>query len=132
MHPVARAELDPVRAAAAGTRGLRLLLLFGSRAAEKAHAGSDWDFGYLADEGFAPETLHGELIRLLNTERVDLVDLARASGLLRYRAAGQGRPIFEATPGEFGRFWLEAVDFWCDVEPILRPAYERVLERLGP
>ena len=115
---------------AAAQPGLRLLLLFGSRAQGRAHRGSDWDFGYLGDAELAVEALHQALIVHLRSERVDLVDLARASGLLRYRAASQGRVLFERGD-EHRRFWLEAVGFWCDVEPVLRSGYDRVLERLG-
>jgi len=132
MPALPEAELAAARLAAARTPGLRLLAFFGSRAQGRGHSRSDWDFGYLAEAGFEPETLHAALIRAVNTEQVDLVDLATAGGLLRYRAAAQGRPLYEAQPGEFKRFWLQAVDFWCDVESLLRPAYDRVLERLGP
>jgi hypothetical protein len=76
--------------------------------------------------------LHAALIRATNSERVDLVDLATAGAVLRYRAAATGRAVLEAAPGEATRFWLEAVDFWCDAQSVLRPAHERVLERLGP
>jgi predicted nucleotidyltransferase len=125
-------RLEAAGAAASRTPGIRLLVFFGSRAVGREHRDSDWDFGYLADAGTVTDGLHADLIRLLNTERVDLVDLGSAGGLLRYRAAASGRPLFEREAGEFDRFWLEAVDFWCDVEPILRPAYDRVLDRLGP
>ena len=37
---------------AKGMSGLRLLVLHGSRARDDARKDSDWDFGYLADEGF--------------------------------------------------------------------------------
>lgn len=121
------ASLAPI---AADVPGLRLLLLFGSRAQGRSHEGSDWDFGYLGDRELEPEALHRAVIVHLRTERVDLVNLVSASGLLRYRAAAQGRVIY-GQPGEHQRFWLEAVGFWCDVEPVLRRGYERVLERLG-
>ena len=115
---------------AAASPGLRLLLLFGSRAQGRAHDRSDWDFGYVADAGFDSEPLHRALVVELRSEEVDLVDLATASGLLRYRAAAQARVIFDRSD-EFRRFWLEAVGFWCDTEPVLRRGYDRVLERLG-
>jgi len=117
---------------AAATPGLRLLLLFGSRARGDASTASDWDFGYLGGPGFDPDGLLAALIARLNTERVDLVDLERANGLLRYRAAAEGKPLYEATPVEFERFWFAAVSFWCDAEPILRAGYEGVLERVAP
>ena len=109
---------------------LRLLLLFGSRARADAHERSDWDLGYLAEEGFDPDALLLDLVNALGTERIDLVDLARAGGQVRFRAAGDGRVIHEARPGIFDKFWIEAVDFWCEAEPLLRAGYAQVLARL--
>lgn len=52
-------------------------------------------------------------------------------GLLRYRAGRDGVRVYEATPGVCDRFRYDAARFWCDAEPVLRPAYEAVLERIG-
>jgi predicted nucleotidyltransferase len=111
--------------------GLTLLMLFGSRARGDAHEGSDWDLGYLAASGFDDAALLGHIVEVLGSERVDLVDLARASGLLRFRAARDGVLIHETEPGAGDRFRIEAARFWHDVEPVLLPAYERFLERVG-
>ena len=122
-----------VEAAASAARqipGLELLLLFGSQARNDATSSSDWDFGYLADAPFDFETLLAGLVTILNCDRVDLVDLTHASGLLRYRAARDGLLVFEARPGVANKFRLEAAQFWCDAEPILRRGYETVLARL--
>jgi hypothetical protein len=112
------------------TPGLDLLLLFGSRAREDAHPGSDWDLGYLARPEFDPDDFLARLVLLLETDRIDLVNLARTSGLLRYRAAAEGRPLFAFRSGSFEDFWFEAVSFWCDMGPIFRDAYDAVLEEL--
>ena len=122
--------LDEVAALSRRAPGLRLLILFGSRARGDAHAGSDWDFGFLAGPGFDPDELLTRLTILLGTDRIDLVDLSRAGGLLRFRAASDGKILFESTAGVFERFWLEAVSFWCDAGPVLEEAYEAVLEGL--
>ena len=111
--------------------GLDLLLLFGSRARGDVHPHSDWDFGYLASSALEPEALAGELSRVTGSDRVDLADLARAGGLLRFRAARDGRVVFERQAGLYERFWLGAVGFWCDAAPVIGPAHEAVLERLG-
>ena len=111
--------------------GLRLLVLFGSRARGDAADLADWDFGYQADRTFDPDRLLADFVRQLDSDRIDLVDLARAGGQLRYRAARDGRPLYEARPGEFARFWTEAVTFWCDAASILGPAYADVLDRLA-
>lgn len=109
---------------------LRLLLLFGSRARGDARDRSDWDLGYLAVTGLDPDALLLDLVNALGMDRIDLVDLARAGAQVRFRAAGDGRVLYEAEPGLFDRFWIEAVDFWCDAEPLLRTGYAQVLARL--
>ena len=129
--PPPAATLEDLAALAAATPGLRLLVLFGSRARGEARPASDWDFGYLGGEGFDPDALLADLITRLNTEHVDLVDLERANGLLRYHAAAEGKPLYEAEPDEFERFWFDAVTFWFDAEPILLAGYDEVLERIG-
>ncbi len=132
MPSVPRPVLDALTAAAAAAPGLELLLLFGSRARGDAHEVSDWDFGYLADDLFDPIAFLGAIAACVGSDRVDLVDLARASGLLRYRAARDGQVVFEANgaAGAAERFWLQAVGFWCDAEPVLRRGYDRVLAEL--
>jgi len=123
------AALKGVRAAAETQAGLRALLLFGSRARGDAAATADWDFGYLGEDGFDPLDLRAALVRLLATDDDDLVDLSAASGLLRFRAARDG-VLAWGDPAEVARFRLEAASFWCEAEPILRAAYDAVLERL--
>lgn len=117
---------------AAAARGLRLLALFGSRARGDAHAASDWDLGFIGSATFDPDGLLAALVAALGTDRIDLVDLSRAGAQLRFRAARDGQPVFEAEPDQFGKFWIDAVSFWCDVQPILHAGYERVLADLGP
>jgi predicted nucleotidyltransferase len=116
---------------AALQRGLTLLVLFGSRARGDASAQADWDFGYLSDGSVNPLTVMAALAEAVGSERLDLVDLARASGLLRYRAARDGVLVYEARPGIFDRFRFEAARFWYDAEPVLRPGYDAALDRLG-
>jgi len=50
---------------------------------------------------------------------------------VRYRAARDGRLVFEAERGAFERFWFDAVSFWCDAAPVLRAGYKTVLDGLG-
>jgi hypothetical protein len=110
--------------------GLKLLVLFGSQARGEAHSGSDWDFGYLAGPAFDPDDFLARLVLRFKTDRIDLVNLERTNGLLRYRAAAEGQPLFEASSGEFESFWFEAVSFWCDMRPILERGYEGILQDL--
>jgi predicted nucleotidyltransferase len=124
--------LEALVRVAQATPGLEVLLLLGSRARGDAHAQSDWDFGYLAAGEVDAATLVGAIVEIVGSDRVDLVDLRRASGLLRYRAARDGYLLYEARPRLAERFRLEAALFWCDAAPVLRRGYERVLAELTP
>jgi hypothetical protein len=50
------------------------------------------------------------------SDQVDLVDLDRAGGQLRMRAAQDGIVVFEGRPGAFAAFAFDAASFWCDAE----------------
>lgn len=102
--------------------GLRLVVLFGSRARGTARRTSDYDLavsGLLrpsprrqhlsTSEANALRRLHAELQHLLRTSRIDLVVLERAPALLAHRVAREGIPLLEAEPGEFARFCVRAV-----------------------
>jgi predicted nucleotidyltransferase len=107
---------------------LELLVLHGSRAREEAHPSSDWDFAYSARDAFDELGLRAFLADRLRTDGIDLVDLGRAGGLLRYRAAREGKVVFERRAGEFERFALQALRFWLDAAPAIRAGYTHVLE----
>lgn len=133
MTPADDGATTPVDALEArlstGRPGLRLLLLFGSRARGEATPTSDWDFGFLGDDSLDTGGLLAELTEAIGSDDVDLVDLARANGQLRFRAAEDARVLHEAAPGDFHRFWFEAVTFWCDMGAIFREGYDAVLRR---
>lgn len=86
--------------------------------------------GYLGDETFDPDALLAELVLALGSDRIDLVNLTGAGGLLRYRAARDAVVLHQADPEAFERFWMATVLFWCDVEPVLRRGYEAILAGL--
>ena len=108
--------------------GLRLLVLFGSRVLGHVHSQSDWDFGYLASTTLDEELLRERFTGILGTDLVDLVDLSKASALLRIQVAVAGTPLFENDTGVFQAFQIDAASFWCDVEPVLRVAYGQILD----
>jgi hypothetical protein len=128
-------DLDEAAAAlervAAHHAGLCLLVVHGSRSRHQAHPGSDWDLGYVAADRVDPAALHADAARVLGTDDVDVVDLARASALLRFCAAAHGRCVFEATPGAHEAFVLAATLFWCDAEAVIRRAQAAVLADLS-
>ena len=122
---------DVLASTARASPGLDLLILFGSRAQPGPRPGADWDFGYLADETADVPALLAALVEALQDNRVDLVDLRRASGLLRYRAARDGRLVHESAADLFDHYRLEAARFWCDNAPIFKRGYDEVLESLS-
>ena len=123
--------LEALHAVAAQHRELTLLVLFGSRARGEGSPNADWDFGFLANGPLDSLQLMAALAEVVGSERLDLVNLARASGLLRYRTARDGMVVYEAQAGIFDRFRFEAARFWCDAEPVLRLEYDTILDRLG-
>ena len=130
--PLPDSVLEVVVSAARATVGLEVLILFGSRARGDARPGADWDFGYLGNETADVPGLLAALVEALEDDHVDLVDLRRASGLLRYRAACDGRLVHEATEGLVDRYRLEAVRFWCENATVFERGYDEVLEALRP
>ena len=108
--------------------GLKLLVLYGSRARGEARPDSDWDLAYLADESFDPDGFLADAVLALGSDRIDLVDLGRAGGQLRYRAAAEAHVVFARSDDAFGSFWLDAVTFWCDAAPVLRAGYGQLLK----
>ncbi len=121
--------LQKLKAVVPARSGLELLVLFGSQARGETHAVSDWDFAFCGTESLDVELLVADLAAALSTDEVDLVDLDRAGGLMRYQVARDGLPIYEARPYAFEQFWLDAVSFWCDARHVLEPSYDAILER---
>ena len=107
--------------------GLGLLLLFGSRARGDAAEWADWDFGYVGTSALDAGALLSVLVEATGSDRVDL---RRAGGLLRHRAALDGLTVLKVRPGLADEFRLEAAAFWCDAAPVLERAYDSVLAEL--
>ncbi len=100
---------------------LKGLYLFGSRAAGKERAGSDWDIAFLTDHTFRLDAvrrfeLQEELAASLN-EDVDLVDLGAATTVMRFEILSRGERIFCAD------------EYYCDTfEMLTYSFYQRLQE----
>ena len=117
--------------------GLRVLAVIGSRARGDIHARSDWDFGFLVDgpnrSSFAvADALRDVLTTHLGTDAVDVVDLARASAVMRFHAARDGLCVFEVGPHDWDEFCVQAAHFWCDAGPTIERAQRELLATFGP
>jgi len=117
---------------------LALIILHGSQAKGTAKPGSDYDIAVLRREGAldADQMLHLllDLGQALGSERVDLVDLHRASPLLKYEAVRSAQVLYEAKPGTFNLFhvlaWKLYQDDHYDLRRLDRLYVQQSLRRL--
>ncbi len=72
--------------------------------------------------------LVNRVTRMLGSDNVDVVDLRRASPLLRYAAAQKGIALYEREPGSFIRFYSLSYRMYVDTKK-LRQARARAIER---
>lgn len=120
---------------------LRLLVLFGSRVKETAHAQSDWDLAILTTDGvdetlgdWGEFALYEKLGRLLQipSDRIDIVNLKHCSPLLGYIVAREGHVLYESERN-FLDFQLRAWKIYADTAKLRNYTQEYLrqsLERL--
>jgi predicted nucleotidyltransferase len=97
---------------------LQFALLFGSSAQGRMHTRSDIDLAFMFESPTDILELTTRVIRLLHTDTVDVVDLRRASPLLRYAAVKTGRLLYEKTPGLFHTFCSLAFRMYADTKKL--------------
>lgn len=107
--------------------GLQLVLLFGSVASGKEYHKSDIDLGFLFDRPIDILSLTNRVIQLLRKDKVDVVDLRRASPLLKFLAIRQGKVLFEQRLGLFNAFQSLTFRIYVDTKK-LRDAQEKVIQ----
>ncbi len=103
--------------------------VFGSIAAGQAGPLSDIDIAFLIDAKHPrmPKSIayHAarirDLMRLLNTNQVDLVILPSSSPLLEHRIVSRGRCVYSRNDRQRHNFEFKAVQTYLD----LKPVYER-------
>lgn len=104
-------------------KDLRLILLFGSALTGTVHKKSDIDLAFLFDRPVDILSITNSVIRLLHTDKVDVIDLKHASPLLKYSVAEKGRLLYEKSPGMFFEFYSLAFKEYVDTRK-LREARE--------
>jgi len=111
-------------------KGLKLVLLFGSSVTGNRHSRSDIDLGFLFDGELDILTLTNKVIRLLKTDKVDVVDLKRASPLLKFSASRNSEILFEKTPGLYNAFSSLAFRRYVDTKKLRDAQHSVVLDFL--
>ena len=107
-------------------KDLRLILLFGSAVTGAMHKKSDIDLAFLFDKSIDILSTTNRVIRLLQTDKVDVIDLKHASPVLRYSVAEKGKLLYERSAGMFFEFYLLAFKEYVDTRK-LREARERAI-----
>lgn len=111
-------------------RGLKLVLLFGSSVTGKRHRQSDIDVGFLFDGEVDILALTNKVIRLLKTDKVDVVDLKKASPLLKFAASRSSVVLFEKTPGLYNAFSSLAFRRYVDTKKLRDAQHSVVMDFL--
>jgi predicted nucleotidyltransferase len=100
-------------------KALRFALLFGSSVSQEAYTErSDIDLAFSFDQPTDMLALTNNVIKLLHTDNVDVVDLRRASPLLKFSAAKNGRLLYERSPGLFVTFYSLAFRMYVDTRKL--------------
>ncbi len=128
------APQDRLRAALAHGPPLRLAVLFGSQAAGRARAGSDFDVGIIPSDpqlSLRDELALAAALSATVSAEVDLVRLDDDAPLLGAEVARTGICLFEAAPGVFAAYRASAISLWLDFEGLVAPHRARFLRRLA-
>jgi predicted nucleotidyltransferase len=126
-----RIDLDSLRAAArdvAREAGLRLVVLYGSAAANEAREPEDLDLGVLPADTLDPVDITNRFIRRLGIQAVDVTDLSRSSPLVLILVARDGMPLYEAEPGTFAGFCSLAARRFADTRKFRELERRRIQE----
>lgn len=99
---------------------IELVVLFGSTVKGRGRARSDVDVA-VQGKGLADlDDLYRVLAPCLQTDRLDLVDLRRASPLLMMEVARSGCMVYERRPGLYRQFQSLASRRYCDTAKLRR------------
>jgi len=115
----------------AGLEEISLVYLFGSRI--EGHLGpmSDYDLGVLIDRGADAGQVHArlthELVRALQTDRVDVVVLNRAPIELAYAIIAQGKVLYQRDAAARVEYEAQVLSRYGDYLPVLRAQRDDIL-----
>lgn len=105
---------------------VRVLTLFGSAADHDVTDPHDLDIGVLFEPGSSPNhlALLDDLVRLLGTERIDLLDAQHASETARVRAIADGQALYESEPTAYAFAAMAADTLFMETRAMRRSALE--------
>lgn len=112
--------------------GVILAYLFGSLAREEnAREPHDVDLAVLTATPEEPAwRLRDKIVEALGTERLDLVDLRRASPVLRFEIVRSGKPLYISDEAAKERFVLDTLHIYRDTAPMRRRQMDALKKRM--
>ena len=114
---------------------LDLLVLLGSYGTKHFLPGrSDIDIAFLSRKQLQPDQylrLMADLGALFRHDRLDLIDLRKASPLLKFEIADKGRLLFHSEEGYFERYRLYCLRYYYDTAKFRAIKAENLQEQLG-
>lgn len=113
---------------------LELLLLFGSRISGKLQKESDFDIAYLSKKELdlmGEAKLICDLMPLFQSEKIDLVNLKKASPLLLFAITQENcRILYQRNPIIFPALRAYAFKKYIETKPLYEEKFRRLKERL--
>lgn len=115
-------------------KGVMLAYLFGSLVQKgekpsRPRPPGDVDLAILTKKGPAYDLLEA-IVDVLGTDRLDLVDLRKASPVLRFEILRGGRSIYVSDEDLRERYEMETIHLYRDTEPMRRRQREALKERM--
>lgn len=113
----------------AGHNQLTLVMLFGSQSRGDVHAESDVDIAYQAEHPLTAEQevmLNYQFTEVFGTDRVDTVDITRASPLLNREILDQATVLYDKTGLAFPAFELRALRSFLEARPLFEMRREKI------
>lgn len=107
---------------------VEVMILFGSAVEGATHPESDLDVAIQGRHPLDVVAITDQVIRLLRTDRVDVVDLRRVSPLLMMEVARRGKLLYERKPGDYAAFCSLAHRRYVDTAK-LRKALQDSIQR---
>lgn len=98
--------------------GLQLVLLFGSVVSGRSHRHSDIDIAFLFDTTVDILSLTNRVVRLLHVDNIDVVDLRRATPLLKFSIVNKSKCLYEREGGIFNTFYSLAFRRYIDTKKL--------------
>lgn len=123
MKPFDMEQAKKAAETVAKKHGLSFVALFGSQATGRTHEKSDIDIGvakrltsYFEETPVPMIDIEDELVRVLNRDDIEVVNLSTVSPTLMRSVAEEGVLLYEASMDEFSEWKLFAMKVWRETK----------------